>query len=198
METLRKVVLVHPEPIVSECNRQRCFCGRQSDQKMLLCDGCDEWYHFDCIGVSEQEARELEGWPCGYCRAPVDGDGNQSWVLAVPQRGKKKPKVAPQRRASETPKALGVAPIGAETVMQGPNSWEEIEVIVKERARKLRVKEKAQKKQAEELVKEGGHHIVDAISLGGVVERGVDKHLVDDLAGLDQLGNVGEELEEGL
>ncbi len=194
MKTLQNVLLVHPEPIISEVPRRRCFCNVLQNQKMLLCEGCDEWYHLDCIGVSEEAAQELPDWRCGYCRTNPDKDGNQTWQLAIPKGSRKRTKVAPDRNVGETPKARGVATMGNEMVKSGPETWEDIEVIVKERAKVLRAKEKAQKKQAGKLVKAGGHHITDAVSLAGVTERGVGEELVDEFVGLGEIENDDDDM----
>ena len=31
------------------------------------CDGCDEWFHFDCIGIKEESVLDFESWFCKNC-----------------------------------------------------------------------------------------------------------------------------------
>jgi hypothetical protein len=101
------VLLLHPDPLHHGVPRQRCFCKTKSTNKMLLCDGCDEWYHHGCIGVDEEEAAAAVNWRCGYCLAAAADDGNRAWSLAVPQGNRKRPKIAPSRNDADAPKARG-------------------------------------------------------------------------------------------
>ena len=42
-----------------------------SISKMLFCRGCDhceEWYHGDCIGVTEKDAKYIKKFYCKECR----------------------------------------------------------------------------------------------------------------------------------
>jgi len=47
-KSVKKLVLLHPEPIRVQVERKRCFCKTKTNNKMLLCEGCDEWYHHLC------------------------------------------------------------------------------------------------------------------------------------------------------
>lgn len=46
-----------------------CLC-RSSDcsRFMIGCDGCEEWYHGDCINVSEKEAKHIKHYFCQRCK----------------------------------------------------------------------------------------------------------------------------------
>ncbi len=37
------------------------------DRVMLGCDGCDEWFHTECIGLDETEAEAMESYLCAKC-----------------------------------------------------------------------------------------------------------------------------------
>jgi hypothetical protein len=150
---------------------------------MLLCERCDEWYHYDCIGISNEEAAAEVDWDCGYCRSPPDADGYRAWSLAVPQGNRKRPKIAPPRSDATTPKARGIQPLGDDLVYEGPKTWADCQALAREGGRKINLAEAQYKKKAMRIVKEGGHHIIDEMSLGGVQARGVDSALVDDLVG---------------
>lgn len=196
MQKLRRVILFHPDPIVAAAPRQRCFCGTKSNEKMLLCEPCLEWYHFGCIGVNAAEAAALIDWRCGYCRTEPDGDGLHTWGLEIPQGKRKRLKTAEPRAAAQTPRALGVEADGDDMVDAGPTSWDEIVEIVTKLAKVLRAKEIARKKAATKIVKEGGHHVVDAMSFGGVSQRPVDNQLVDDFVGQDLINDADLQLED--
>ena len=32
------------------------------------CDNCEEWYHGDCIGITELNARTIKRYYCTFCR----------------------------------------------------------------------------------------------------------------------------------
>lgn len=32
------------------------------------CDACEEWYHGDCINISEREAKYIKNYFCDRCR----------------------------------------------------------------------------------------------------------------------------------
>ena len=32
------------------------------------CDLCEEWYHGDCIGVTEKDAKSIKTFFCHFCR----------------------------------------------------------------------------------------------------------------------------------
>jgi hypothetical protein len=56
---LKRVLLLHPKPIVEELPVQYCVCkkgerkkGRESTE-MVQCDGCWDWFHFDCAGIED-------------------------------------------------------------------------------------------------------------------------------------------------
>lgn len=35
---------------------------------MICCDFCEEWYHGDCINVTEKEAKAIKKYYCDRCR----------------------------------------------------------------------------------------------------------------------------------
>lgn len=38
-----------------------CICRTsESDRFMIGCDACEEWYHGDCINVTEREAKNMK------------------------------------------------------------------------------------------------------------------------------------------
>ncbi|XP_041347203.1 CXXC-type zinc finger protein 1-like isoform X2 [Gigantopelta aegis] len=46
-----------------------CIC-RTTDclRFMIGCDNCEEWYHGDCIGITQLDARTIKRYYCTFCR----------------------------------------------------------------------------------------------------------------------------------
>ncbi|KPJ10715.1 Transcription initiation factor TFIID subunit 3 [Papilio machaon] len=60
-------------------------CGRQDNgSPMIGCDGCDGWYHWECVGITE-EPGATEDWFCKSCIAK-----RAAMVLAGVTAGKKR------------------------------------------------------------------------------------------------------------
>lgn len=46
-----------------------CICrSTDCDRFMIGCDNCEEWYHGDCIGVTQLDARHIKKYFCEKCR----------------------------------------------------------------------------------------------------------------------------------
>jgi hypothetical protein len=45
-----------------------CICRLPYEGFMIGCDGCDEWYHGQCVGVSEEQANKVDKYLCLRCR----------------------------------------------------------------------------------------------------------------------------------
>jgi len=44
-----------------------CTCKRQSFGKMIACEKCGRWFHFECVGIAENN--EPDKWFCIDCQA---------------------------------------------------------------------------------------------------------------------------------
>ena len=42
-----------------------CTCKRQSFGPMIACEICGKWFHFECVGIDEDN--EPENWFCADC-----------------------------------------------------------------------------------------------------------------------------------
>lgn len=50
-------------------NPKYCICkSSDEDRFMIGCDNCDEWYHGDCIKISEIRASHIEKFYCKKCK----------------------------------------------------------------------------------------------------------------------------------
>ena len=35
---------------------------------MIACDGCDDWFHPACVGMTIKQAAALDSYVCGQCK----------------------------------------------------------------------------------------------------------------------------------
>lgn len=54
-----------------------CTCRQSAGGKMVGCDGCGEWYHFDCLGFDAEEIIAMESNE-GYLCPPCETGQHQS------------------------------------------------------------------------------------------------------------------------
>jgi len=65
---------------------------------MIQCDLCDEWYHFDCIKLDEDEISEGDDFFCDRCKPkeqPVEDSKKR--------RGSQSPASTPKKTKGENP-----------------------------------------------------------------------------------------------
>ncbi|KAI8360417.1 hypothetical protein B0O80DRAFT_363213, partial [Mortierella sp. GBAus27b] len=46
-----------------------CICRTPHDPSrfMIACDGCDDWFHGDCVGVAEEDSEMVDKYYCKHC-----------------------------------------------------------------------------------------------------------------------------------
>ncbi|XP_062710495.1 uncharacterized protein LOC134288735 [Aedes albopictus] len=55
-------------PLAPPPERSCLMCQSEDDSRMVCCDGCHNWFHFDCVGVTESIAHHP--WICPSCVKP--------------------------------------------------------------------------------------------------------------------------------
>lgn len=190
---LKRVVLIHPHPIVHEVGEKFCVC-RKPERKMgnksmdmIQCDECWEWYHSDCAGVADVAEFENAYWKCEWCESAVDKGGFQRW-----KTGRELPK---KRHRNDIPRLNG-AVLGGNPPKRysNPSSWEGKVEQVKEKARRAAIKKRKLTEAVEKLVDEGGHHLVDAEGMAGLELRPVNDGMIDEAVEAGLVEDIDEDL----
>lgn len=44
-----------------------CVCRQPYEGFMIGCDGCEEWYHGACVGITEEQAQKFDKYVCVRC-----------------------------------------------------------------------------------------------------------------------------------
>ena len=173
---LKRVVLFHPEPLVKKLAGEYCVCRkdeRPDETGMVQCETCWEWFHFDCLSIREGTDYTGVDWTCVWCKNMPDKQGYQRWK-----------KGARKRHVRDFPKLHG-AEYGENQPQRysAPPTWEGKVAEVKELARRQAIRKRKLTETVEGLVDQGGHHLVDAQGMAGLVLRPVDAGLVDEMIG---------------
>ncbi|XP_073835335.1 CXXC-type zinc finger protein 1-like [Musca autumnalis] len=91
--------------IMKQDGQAYCIC-RTSDcsRFMICCDGCEEWYHGDCINITEKEAKHIKHYYCQRCKeedpslqtvfrvVPIEKTANPMGTTAIPVEQQEKRK----------------------------------------------------------------------------------------------------------
>ncbi|KAK6030313.1 PHD-finger [Ostertagia ostertagi] len=58
-----------PAPLGANPNALHCICRTTYNPRRfyVACEMCFRWFHGDCVGVSEENAKEMDGWTCRDC-----------------------------------------------------------------------------------------------------------------------------------
>ena len=52
--------------IILEENNISCFCGKQNYGKMIECEKCSKWFHYECVKIKDR--CEPDTWSCDICK----------------------------------------------------------------------------------------------------------------------------------
>ncbi|KEI37849.1 uncharacterized protein L969DRAFT_551017 [Mixia osmundae IAM 14324] len=68
-----------------EDNRLYCIClGTDDKTPMIQCEGCDNWYHFRCLELTEEEAKSIQVFYCEMCEEADIGHTQSTSPLPSP------------------------------------------------------------------------------------------------------------------
>ncbi|RXG69427.1 Lysine-specific demethylase 5A [Armadillidium vulgare] len=56
------------EEIDEQCAAEECIKPYGSNVQWVQCDGCDLWFHYACVGISQKDITEDEDYLCLTCR----------------------------------------------------------------------------------------------------------------------------------
>jgi hypothetical protein len=173
LSKLKRVLLFHPKPIVEELPAQYCVCKKGERKKGK---GSTEMIQCDCAGLKDDADVGGKEWKCEWCLDPIDKQGYQRW-----REGRKKAK---RRHQRDMPRLNG-AVLGGDPPSRysAPPTWEGKVAQVQELARRAAVKKRKLTEAVEQLVAEGGHHLVDAEGTAGLELRPVDDGVIDEMVG---------------
>ena len=77
--------LALPEEVqkLKQAMKGYCICRRPYEGFMIGCDGCEEWYHGSCIGISEAQAERCDKYVCVRCSIQKTFLGSANAVASV-------------------------------------------------------------------------------------------------------------------
>ena len=52
---------------IVQVNKTYCLCRQAYHGEMIGCDTCEEWYHFQCVGLSSNAAEKCAKYMCIRC-----------------------------------------------------------------------------------------------------------------------------------
>ena len=52
---------------ISQATRRYCLCRQLYHGSMVGCDECDEWYHFQCVGLTQFQVERADKYVCIRC-----------------------------------------------------------------------------------------------------------------------------------
>ena len=63
--TDQSTLQIHPP----KTNETYCFCKKPDDGTLMIqCDGCDEWFHGRCVGITQGEVITIDKYFCPFCK----------------------------------------------------------------------------------------------------------------------------------
>lgn len=153
---------------------------------MVVCEECQEWFHLECLGITEDEARALPSFVCGWCQSTLTVEVKDQelvvWnVCKVPVAACVAgiSTAVSLRHPDITPVVQAAKRRRVEEHWTGCQTWAELEALIVEDAERITRLEVADKQQADEIIKGLGHHGKDMSAGGRTVDAPIDDNLRD-------------------
>ncbi|WZY69185.1 hypothetical protein YC2023_001425 [Brassica napus] len=70
-----------PDRVAVYC---KCEMPYNPDDLMVQCEGCKDWYHPGCVGMTIEEAKKLDHFVCAECSSDDDVKKSQNGFTASP------------------------------------------------------------------------------------------------------------------
>lgn len=63
--------------------RLYCICKTPYDESKFYigCDLCTNWYHGDCVGITEKEAKKMDVYICNDCKRAQEGSSEELYCI---------------------------------------------------------------------------------------------------------------------
>ncbi|XP_072414959.1 nucleosome-remodeling factor subunit BPTF isoform X11 [Chiloscyllium punctatum] len=60
-----------------------CICKTPYDESKFYigCDLCTNWYHGDCVGITEKEAKKMDEYICNECKRAQEGSSEELYCI---------------------------------------------------------------------------------------------------------------------
>jgi len=153
---------------------------------MVVCDECQEWFHLDCLGLTEDEARALPSFVCGWCRSThqveLDDQELVAWdsvKVPVTAYAVEVDTSVSLRHPDVTPAVQATKRRRVDMQWTGCQTWEDLEALIVEDAKRILRLEIADKTKADEIINKLGHHGKDMSAGGRTVDAPIDDNLRD-------------------
>ncbi|WVF67639.1 hypothetical protein IAT40_002397 [Kwoniella sp. CBS 6097] len=75
-----------------------CICKTDTDGPMIECGECNDWFHFSCIGMTDDEAEKIHKYVCPGCESTTGGKSTHTYDIQTFPSPSPPPGIAPAKR----------------------------------------------------------------------------------------------------
>lgn len=125
------------EPCVPEKSPVLCsVCGEIEFEMMIACDKCDGWYHWKCVGITE-DPLPTDVWFCSHC-INTEMEDNLPAEESQPSQAHQQPDQSPSQ-ADQSPSqghmpTPSSSPQGQNTAAAAGQKFSESQILIREKA----------------------------------------------------------------
>ncbi|WVQ68540.1 uncharacterized protein L199_006749 [Kwoniella botswanensis] len=81
-----------------------CICKTDNDGPMIECGECNDWYHFNCMGLTDDEAEKIHVYVCPECTETTNKKTTYKYDISTFPSPSPPPGVVPTKRKSSKQK----------------------------------------------------------------------------------------------